>query len=67
MDAYPPITKMKFLKIISSLPFLTQIEQKCDPKCPSDVAFLAIALNFHSGACTTTTYACITTTKVFPI
>ena len=43
---------MKFLKIISLLPFLTQIRQKCGPNCPSNVTFLAtFALNFHSDLC----------------
>ena len=35
-------TKVKFLKIISFLPFLTQIGQICSPKLPSNVAFVAI-------------------------
>ena len=48
---------MNFLKIISFLPFLTQIKQKFGPKHPSNMAFLAIlALNLNSGVCTTTTY-----------
>ena len=49
--------KVKFLKIVSFLPFLTQIGQKFGSKHPSNVAFLTIfALSFHSGACTTTTF-----------
>ena len=51
------LTKVKFLKIISFLPFLTQIRQKFGPKCPSNVALLiTFALNFHSGVCTTSTF-----------
>ena len=51
------LTKVKFLKIISFLPFLMQIGQKFGPKLPSNVAFLAIfGLNFYSGVCTTTTF-----------
>ena len=47
--------KVKFLKIISFWPFLTQIGQNFGPKHPSNVAFLAIfTLNFHF--CTTTTF-----------
>ena len=48
---------MKFLKIVSFLPFLTQIREKFGPHCPSYVVFLAIfAINFHSSICTTTTF-----------
>ena len=42
---------MKFLKIISFLPFSTLIGQKFGPKRLSNVAFLAIfALNFLSSS-----------------
>ena len=48
---------MIFLKIISFLPFLTQIWQKSGPKYLSNVAFLAIfALQFHLTICTITTF-----------
>ena len=51
------LTKVKFLKITSFLPFLTQIGQMFGPKCPSNVACLAIfTLHFHSGVCTTTAF-----------
>ena len=51
------LTKVKFLKIISLLPFLTQLVQKFGPKSASNVVFLAIlALNFNSSVCTTTTF-----------
>ena len=45
---------MKFLKIISFLPFFTKIW----PWHPSNVAFLDIfTLHFHPGVCTTTTFS----------
>ena len=51
------LAKVIFLKIIRFLPFLTQIGQNFGPKCPSNVAFLAIFdLNFHSSICTNTTF-----------
>ena len=51
---------MKFFKIISFWPFLTQIGHKFGPIWSFNlcVAFVAIfALNFHSGVCTTTTFS----------
>ena len=48
---------MKFLKITSFLPFLTQIWQKFGPKRSSNVTFLAMFdLNFHSGVRITTNF-----------
>ena len=51
------LTKVIFLKIIRFLPFLTQIGQNLGPKCPSNMAFVAILdLNFHLSICTNTTF-----------
>ena len=47
------LTKLKFLKIIGYLPFLTGIGQKFGP-CGISAIF---ALNFHSGVCITSTFS----------
>ena len=50
------LTKEKLLKMISFLPFLTQIGQK-SVQHPLNLAFLAIiAIYFHAGGFTTTTF-----------
>ena len=51
------LTKLKFLKIISFLPFLTQIGQNIWSKCPSKCGISSLFdLNFHSGVSKTTTF-----------
>ena len=51
------LTKVKFLKIISFLPFLTQIRQTFGTNTHQMQHFYAIfALNFHSDLCTATTF-----------
>ena len=58
------LSKVKFLKIISFLSFLTQIKQNFGPKHPLNVIFLAkFALNFLPGVCKTTTFSF----KTFPM
>ena len=51
------LTNLKFLKIVSFLPFLTQIEQNLSLtsfKCGISSQLAMFALHFHSGVFTTT-------------